>query len=89
MLENNRAYWEGVSDDLSPDQVDREAQNEYFGVEPEEWAQIQKDVNRAHVFLCLDPSPACTYAHTFADIPKPEAVMMAYLNLFALILIAV
>jgi len=80
MLENNRAYWEDVSDDLSPDQVDRETQNDYFGVAPEEWRQIQKDVDRSNVFLCLDPSHACTYAQVFVENEKREAVMMAYLD---------
>ena len=80
MLENNRAYWEDVPDDLAADQVDRDAQNEYFGVEPEEWRQIQKDVDRSNVFLCLDPSHACTYAQVFVEHGKREAVMMAYLD---------
>jgi sugar phosphate isomerase/epimerase len=80
MLENNRAYWEGVPDNLLVDQVDRSGQNVYFGVEPGEWRQIQKDVSRSNVFLCLDPSHACTYAQTFVDVGEREAVMMAYLE---------
>jgi sugar phosphate isomerase/epimerase len=80
MLENNRAYWEGVPDDLSVEQVDRSEQNGYFGVEPGEWRQIQKDVGRSNVFLCLDPSHACTYAQTFVELDEREAVMMAYLE---------
>lgn len=80
MLENNRAYWEGVSDELLANQVDRDAQNDYFGVAPEEWRQIQKDVDRSNVFLCLDPSHACTYAQVFMENEKREAVMMAYLD---------
>lgn len=80
MLENNRAYWEDVPDDLSPDKVDRTEQNDYFGTAPEEWRQIQQDVDRSNVFLCLDPSHACTYAHIFVENEKREAVMMAYLD---------
>ena len=80
VVENNRAYWEGVSEDVSADQVDRSEQNEYLGVMPEEWRQIQQDVDRSNVFLCLDPSHACTYAHISTDLDKRSEVMMAYLK---------
>ena len=79
-VENNRAYWVGVSSDTDVSEVDREGQNEYFGTAPEEWIDIQRDVDQEHVFLCLDTSHACTYAQTFADNEEREAVMLAYLD---------
>lgn len=80
VLENNRTYWEGVPGRVPADRVNREAQNEYFGTAPEEWMQIQADVDRSNVFLCLDPSHACTYAHTFVEVEKRRERMMAFLN---------
>lgn len=80
VLENNRAYWEGVPEDVSADRVDRDAQNAYFGVAPEEWMQVQKDVARPNVFLCLDTSHACTYAQSFVDLEVRQKTMRAYLD---------
>ena len=80
VVENNRAYWEGVPEDVPADQVDRSVQNDYFGVAPGEWQQIQQDVDRSNVYLCLDPSHACTHAHTVVDLEKRRGVMRAYLE---------
>ncbi len=80
VVENNRAYWEGVSEDTPAAQVDRAAQNEYFGVEPDEWIGIQRDVDRSNVFLCLDTSHACTYVQTLTDTQEREALMLRYLD---------
>lgn len=80
VLENNCAYWEGVPGSVPADQVDREAQNGYFGTAPEEWIQIQADVDQSNVYLCLDPSHACTYAHTFVELERRRETMMAFLE---------
>ena len=37
-------------------------------------------MDRSNVFLCLDPSHACTYAHTFVEVEKRRERMMAFLN---------
>jgi sugar phosphate isomerase/epimerase len=80
VVENNRAYWEGVPDDQPADEVDRDAQNDYFGIEPEEWAGIQRDVDRPNVFLCLDTSHACTHTQTVTDPAEREDMMFRYLD---------
>ena len=80
VLENNRAYWDGVPEDMPADRVDRDAQNAYFGVAPEEWMQVQKDVDRPNVFLCLDTSHACTHAQSFVDLEMRRKTMMTYLD---------
>jgi sugar phosphate isomerase/epimerase len=79
-VENNRAYWEGVGEEVSADQVDREAQDEYFGVEPDEWIAVQRDVDRPNVFLCLDTSHACTYTQTAVDPEDRKRLMLRYLD---------
>ena len=61
-------------------EVDREAQNVYFGVEPDEWIQIQQDVARDNVVLCLDTSHACTYAQTLSGVEERRMTMMKYLE---------
>lgn len=78
--ENNRAYWEGVGKEVPAAEVDREAQNVYFGVEPDEWIQIQQDVARDNVVLCLDTSHACTYAQTLSGVEERRTTMMKYLE---------
>lgn len=80
VVENNRAYWEEVPDETPADQVDRDAQNDYFGIEPEEWIGIQRDVDRPNVFLCLDTSHACTHAQTVVDPNERAEVMFRYLE---------
>jgi len=80
VVENNRAYWEGVPEDQPADQVDRAAQNEYFGVEPDEWIGIHGDVDRPNVFLCLDTSHACTFAQAVTGEAKRKAIMLRYLE---------
>ena len=80
VVENNRAYWEGVPDDEPADEVDRDAQNDYFGIEPEEWIGIQRDVDRSNVYLCLDTSHACTHTQTVADPAERVDMMFRYLD---------
>ena len=79
VVENNRAYWDGISDETPAAAADRREMNDYFGTSPEEWLQIGEDVNLPNVSLCLDPSHSCTYAQIFADPAKRVEVMMAYL----------
>jgi sugar phosphate isomerase/epimerase len=79
VVENNRAYWDSIADDVSAAEADRREMNEYFGTAPEEWIQIGEDINRPNVSLCLDPSHSCTYAQIFPDSEKRVEVMMAYL----------
>ena len=80
VVENNRAYWEDVGEEVSADQVDRAAQNEYFGVEPDEWITVQRDVDRPNVFLCLDTSHACTFVQTVTGEAERKAMMLSYLE---------
>jgi sugar phosphate isomerase/epimerase len=80
VVENNRSYWEDVPADLPAEEVNRESQNEYFGVEPNEWIGIQRDVDRSNVFLCLDTSHACTFAQTFTDQTERRDIMFRYLD---------
>ena len=75
VCENHARYWTGVADDVTGDQVDWESQDSYFGSSPEEWMAIREDVDRPNVFLCLDLSHACTYAHTFASEQRASALM--------------
>ena len=80
VVENNRAYWDGVPDDTEAETVDRREQNDYFATAPEEWRQVQIDVDRPNVSLCLDTSHACTYAQTVENLAEREAIMMRYLE---------
>ena len=79
VLENNRAYFSGIPDEVSADQVDWAGRNAYFGESAEEWIQICEDVDRPNVGLCLDASHACTYAHAFADPGHRRERVMAFL----------
>jgi len=80
VVENNRAYWDGIPDATPAEAANRREMNDYFGTSPEEWMQICEDVNLPNVVLCLDPSHSCTYAQIFADPAKRVEVMMAYLS---------
>jgi sugar phosphate isomerase/epimerase len=79
VLENNSSRWTGVPDDLPADQVDWANMTLAFGSSPEEWIQVCEDVDRPNVFLCLDSSHACTYAHTIVDPELRAEAVMAYL----------
>ncbi len=79
VLENNNAYFDGIADDVPADHIDWSDRNQAFGASPEEWFQVCEDVGRPNVALCLDSSHACTYAHTFAEPERREAVVMAFL----------
>jgi len=78
VLENNRAYWDGVPDDVDFASADRGQMREYFGTAPEQWLGIQRDVGRDNFGLCFDSSHAVTYAQRFAPDDRP-AVMRAFL----------
>lgn len=80
VVENNRAYWDGVADDALPSTVDRSNANDYFATEPDEWLQVQRDVDCDNVFLCLDTSHACTFAQTVDGVEARERIMMQYLE---------
>jgi len=79
VLENNRAYWDDVADEVPPDQVDWTDRNLAFGAAPDEWIQICEDVGRPNVGLCLDSNHTCTYAHTFEPDRRVD-VVMAYVS---------
>ena len=79
VLENNTSRWEGIPDDIPAEDVDWTSKTVSYGSAPEEWAQVCEDVDRPNVWLCLDSSHACTYAHTIADEDKRADVLMAYL----------
>jgi len=78
-LENNRAYWDGIPDDVPAEDANREGINEYFGAAPDEWLKICDDLNKPNFFLCLDSSHACTYAQIESDHAQRQDIMMAYL----------
>jgi sugar phosphate isomerase/epimerase len=65
VMENNRAYWDGIVDGTDFATVDRTAVREYFGTSPFEWLQIWHDVAHPSVALCLDTSHATTWVHRF------------------------
>ena len=75
VMENNNAYWGDLGDDVRVEDVDWSDRNGYFGMAPEEWAQICEDVDRPNVGLCLDSSHTCTYAHTFPEEQREERIM--------------
>ncbi|SVC86903.1 uncharacterized protein METZ01_LOCUS339757 [marine metagenome] len=52
---------------LDENSIDWNQMNISFGDSPEEWIKICEDVNLDNVFLCLDSSHTCTYAHKFKD----------------------
>lgn len=79
VVENNNASWSGVSDNVSPADVDWSQHNSSFGSNPEEWIQICEDTDLDNVWLCLDSSHTCTYAQTFADPNERKAVVMRFL----------
>ena len=81
VMENNRAYWEGIPDD-QPYDPERHDENvrEYFGTSPESWAQVPRDVSASNFGLCLDTSHSTTYAHRFAEAER-AAVLERYLEL--------
>ncbi len=80
VLENNNAYFVDVPDDTSADEIDWSKRNQVFGASPEEWIHICEDVARQNVFLCLDSSHACTYAHTFADPDRRKEAVLSFLS---------
>ena len=79
-LENNRAYWDGIPDNVSAEDANREGINEYFGTSPDEWLKICDDVNKPNFFLCLDSSHACTYAQIELDHARRQNIIIAYLS---------
>ena len=80
VVENNRAYWTTVPDSVGAAEANRDAEPDYFATGPEEWIQIQKDVDRPNVFRCLDSSHACTFAQIQPEGEAREAVMREYLE---------
>ena len=79
-VENNRAYWDGIPDDVPAEDANREGMNEYLGTAPDEWLEIYDDVNKSNLFLCLDSSHACAYAQIEPDYDKRRDIIMAYLS---------
>jgi len=79
VVENNRAYWEGVSADTPVEEVDRDEQDVYFCTAPEEWIRVCDDTAMGNVRLCLDTSHACTWAQIFAAPERRREAMDAFL----------
>ena len=81
VMENLNSYWavNGISDDISWDEVDWEGKIEAFGMDSMEWIQMCLDVNRPNVSLCLDSSHVCTYAHRFSE-DQRQAKIEAFLS---------
>ena len=78
-VENNRAYWDRVPDEVKFSEVDRRVVREYFGTTAGEWIQIWRDVARDNVGLCLDTSHATTAVHRFEDLEERKQALYAYL----------
>lgn len=80
VIENNRAYWQGVSDDTPVEAADRSGVTRCFGETPEEWGALMEAVDRDDVHLCLDPSHATTSAQLLPEGPPREECLRAYLR---------
>ena len=80
VLENGNAHWDGISEDVTADQVDWEERNAVFGASPEEWIGICVDIDRPNVGLCLDSSHLATYSHTVADDEQRIKTALSFLD---------
>lgn len=79
VIENNNTYWDGIPDAVSATDADLSAANCHFGSAPDEWLRIYEDVASPDVYLCLDPSHACTYCQTLPTDEERVDAMMAFL----------
>ena len=79
VIENMNASFTRA-EDLDEEKIDWSKMNISFGDSPEEWINICEDVNLENVFLCLDSSHTCTYAHKFKDDVKRKERVMAFLK---------
>jgi len=78
-IENNNTYWDGIPDYVSAADADLNDANCHFGSAPGEWLRIYEDVASPNVYLCLDPSHACTYCQTLPTDEERVDAMMAFL----------
>lgn len=79
VIENMNASFTRA-ENLDEEEIDWELMNISFGDSPEEWITICEDVNLDNVFLCLDSSHTCTYAHKFKDDKERKERVMAFLK---------
>ena len=79
VIENNRTYWNGIPDTVPVEEADRSQVNRCFGDTPAEWAQLQAEVDRDDVLLCLDLSHATTSAHLLPEGTAREECLRDFL----------
>jgi len=80
VIENNNTYWDDVPDDVSAADADLSNANCHFGSAPDEWLRIHEDAASPEVYLCFDPSHACTYCQTLLTNEGRVDAMMAFLS---------
>lgn len=78
-VENNWAYWDGISPDTDVETLSTGDFLEYFCSSPDEWRKLAEDVNEPSLRLCLDPSHAGPYCHRKKDVGEREALLRGYL----------
>lgn len=80
VIENNRVYWEGVSDSTPIEEADRSGVTRCFGETAEEWGALVQAVDRDDVHLCLDLSHASTTTKLYPPGPEREQCLRAFLR---------
>jgi sugar phosphate isomerase/epimerase len=78
-LENNVHYWDGIADDVPPEEADRTATNHIFGCTPSEWLGLWHAIGREELRLCLDTSHASTYAARSSDPARAAQLLDEFL----------
>jgi sugar phosphate isomerase/epimerase len=78
-LENVVHYWDGIPEELPPEQADRTAVNHIFGCTPAEWLDLWRAIGREELRLCLDTSHAATYAALSGEPQKAARLLDEFL----------
>jgi sugar phosphate isomerase/epimerase len=78
-LENNRLYWDGISNEARPEDADRANENHILGSTPQEWRDLYHAIGRDELRLCLDTSHASTYAALSSDPARAGQLLDEYL----------
>ena len=79
-VENNWAYWNGISADADLGALRPDDFLEYFCTSPEEWLRLPKEVGEPNVFACLDPSHATPYCQRFVGEDLRRRILDRYLS---------